>query len=393
MPRRWVPASPVAAAGDAERYIAWLRLPAIALFAAGETLGGPNPDHTAFVIGLTLFSAWAIGMLAWTSLRPVGDRLALGACIVDIAAITTLTLSSGGAFSASRLAYFLIPVTAAFRLRPWLTGAAAALTTSAYVLQALANTSHRQPGAIRHIVVEAGFLAWVGSACVLLSFLLEQRTGLVRRLAEERTRLLADALEAEQRERQELAEALHDHAIQNLLSARHELEEAAELAGQPALDRADGALAATVTQLREAIFELHPYVLEQAGFELALRSIARDAARRAGADLRLEVDYRGPCDGEQVLFSAARELLANVVQHAQASYLGVRLVETAEGVELSVEDDGHGFPPDRPAEQLANGHIGLASQRVRVEAAGGSMRWRSRPGSGTRVDIRLPAQA
>jgi hypothetical protein len=65
---------------------------------------------------------------------------------------------------------------------------------------------------------------------------------------------------------------------------------------------------------------------------------------------------------EQLLYSAARELLANVVQHAEATEVAVAL--TADGVDLSlvVADDGRGFPRDRPAEALADGHVGLASQ-------------------------------
>ena len=63
------------------------------------------------------------------------------------------------------------------------------------------------------------------------------RTRLVEDLASARSRLLGDALEAEQRERKALAEALHDDAIQNLLSVRHELEEVGDdtSAGHPAL--------------------------------------------------------------------------------------------------------------------------------------------------------------
>jgi two-component system, NarL family, sensor kinase len=70
----------------------------------------------------------------------------------------------------------------------------------------------------------------------------------------------------------------------------------------------------------------------------------------------------------------------------------VRLVETGGEIELVIEDDGRGFPQERLAERLADGHVGLASQRVRVEAAGGWMDVRSAPGEGTRVEIRLPAQ-
>ena len=95
-------------------------------------------------------------------------------------------------------------------------------------------------------------------------------------------------------------------------------------------------------------------------------------------------------DDEQLVFSAARELLANVVQHARASHVLVRLAGTNGEVELVVQDDGRGFPPERLAEQLADGHVGLASQRVRIEAAGGTMDVASAPDGGTRVAIRLP---
>ena len=50
-----------------------------------------------------------------------------------------------------------------------------------------------------------------------------------------------------------------------------------------------------------------------------------------------------------------------------------------------------GFTSEREAERLADGHIGLAAQRVRVESAGGTLNVLSEPGLGTRVAIRLPA--
>jgi two-component system NarL family sensor kinase len=385
------PASSGEATAEAERVVAWLRLPVIGLLALGQGLEHPNPQQAAFLVALAVFSAWSTGLLAWVHLRPAGERLALAATVVDIAAISLLALLSGGAFSNARLAFFLVPVAVAFRFRPAITSAATLVTTAAYVVQASAHPAADQPEAIRFIATQAGFLAWVGVACVLLSMLLARRTELVARLAESRSRLLADALEAEQRERRGLAESLHDHALQNLLSARHEVEEAGEALSHPALSRADDALVETVTQLREAVFELHPYVLEEAGLEAALRSIAQQAAGRAGLELRLELHYRDRHPREQLLFSAARELLANVVQHADATWLAVSLVETDGELELVVEDDGRGFPPERLAEQLADGHVGLASQRVRIEAAGGRLEVASVPGEGTRAWIRLPA--
>jgi two-component system NarL family sensor kinase len=375
---------------EAERVVAWLRLPAIALIALAQGLDHPNPEQTGFLITLAIYSAWSAGVLAWVHARATGARFALTATAVDIAAISLLVVLSGGAFSHARLAFFMVPVAVAFRFRPTITAAATVVTTAAYVLQAVLHPAVHQPQAGRFIATQAGFLAWVGVACVLLSMLLARRTALVASLADSRSRLLADALDAEQRERKALAEALHDEAIQNLLSARHELEEAGEVQSHPALGRADDALVVTVGQLRDAVFELHPYVLERAGLEAALRTIAQQAASRAGVAMELDLAYREHHPREQLVFSAARELLANVVQHAEAGHVIVRLFAADGDLRLVVEDDGRGFPPERLAERLAEGHVGLASQRVRIEAAGGSMHVASAPGRRTRVEIRVP---
>jgi len=386
------PASSGEATVEAERVVAWLRFPAIALIALGHGLAHPNPHDTGFLITLVLFSAWSAALLAWVYLRPTGTRLALTATAIDIVAISILAILSGGPYSHARLAFFVVPVAVAFRFRPAITSAAVAVTTAAYVIQAVAHPASSGPEAPRFILIQAGYLAWVGVACVFLSALLQRQTRLVEDLAEARSRLLGDALEAEQRERRVLAEALHDEALQNLLSARHELEEIEDAApGHPAIARAEDALTATVSQLREAVFDLHPYVLDEAGLEAAVRSAAQQAAARAELELRFDLHYERRHPQEQLLFSAARELLANVVQHARASRLDVMLREESRELLLVVEDDGDGFPPERLAERLGDGHVGLASQRFRIEAAGGSMDVSSRVGAGTRAEIRLPA--
>ncbi len=390
MERPTFPASSGEAIAEAERAVAWLRLPAIGLIAMGASLDHPDPDRLGFLVTLALFSAWSVGVLAYVHLREAGERFALVATAIDIAAIGMLAVLSGGAYSHARLAFFLVPVAVAFRFRPSITALAVVVTTATYVIQAAAHPAASQPDAVRVIATQAGFLAWVGVACVMLSRLLERRTELASRLVADRARLLTDALEAEQRERKALAESLHDNAIQNLLSARHELEEAAETVTHPALARADDALVAAAGQLREAVFDLHPYVLEAAGLEAALRSIANEAAARGRLRLRLDLQCPDRHDGDQLVFSAARELLSNVVRHADASGVALRLAESNGDLVLVVEDDGRGFPPGLPDERLADGHIGLAAQRVRIESAGGRMELFSAPGDGTRVEVRVP---
>jgi two-component system, NarL family, sensor kinase len=380
----------VEAAVETERIIAWLRLPAIGLLAIGQGLSHANEERTGFFVALGLFAAWSAAAFVVAERRTVGPRFPVFATGVDIAMITVLALLSGGAFSSARLAYFLVPIAVAFRFRPRLTALAAATTTAAYVAQAVAHPSRSAPEALRFLLTQAGYLAWVGAACLLLSALLARRTDTVSRLAETRTQLLADALTAEQRERKALAEGLHDHAMQNLLSARQDIGEAAAEAHSVLLERAGALVSETIGDLREAVFDLHPYVLDATGLTAAITAVAERAAERSGFTLDLELqEPPGGTANDQLLYSAGRELLSNVVQHAHASRVSVSLRVDDGDIVLRIADDGRGFDPGALAERLAQGHIGMASQRVRIEAAGGSLTVVARPLAGTVAEVRL----
>ena len=384
----WTPESE--AAHEGERLVAWLRLPALALIAAGQTLDHPEPAERAFTIALVVFAAWSAAILAWLSIRPISERLALMVTAVDIAAITTLAALSGGPFSQARLAYFLVPVAVAFRFRPSVTAVAGAGSIAAYLGQAFAHPSASEPEATRFVLVQAGYLAWVSAAAVLLSAVLRRRTDRVVELASERERLMAEAVSAEERERQALAEALHDTAIQNLLSARHELQEVEDALASPALGRADAALADTIARLREAVFELHPYILEAAGLEAALTTVAERAARSGRFQVRLETRSIGRSPHERLLLSAARELLTNVARHADARHVLLSLAEEDGYIVVSIQDDGRGFEEAAVADRVAQGHIGLASHRARLEHVGGTLLVEPAPARGTRAEIRVP---
>ena len=161
-------------------------------------------------------------------------------------------------------------------------------------------------------------------------------------------------------------------------------------APHPALARAEQAVLETVGDLRDAIFELHPYVLDEAGLEAAVRTVAERAAMHGGLELTLDMQPDVGGRHDQLLYSAAREFVSNVVRHAGARRIEVELSRANGDVVLVVEDDGRGLDPSQLAARLADGHIGLASQRVRVESAGGRMSVVSRPGAGTRAEVRLP---
>jgi signal transduction histidine kinase len=87
---------------------------------------------------------------------------------------------------------------------------------------------------------------------------------------------------------------------------------------------------------------------------------------------------------EEELYRIAQEALHNVVKHARARQVEVRLSSGSNGTRLEVRDDGVGFQTDRAR---PGSGMGLSSMRERAEALGGSFQIHSGPGSGTRVEV------
>jgi signal transduction histidine kinase len=106
-------------------------------------------------------------------------------------------------------------------------------------------------------------------------------------------------------------------------------------------------------------------------------------------------DNPKPLDNEArvLLFRAVRELLFNVLKHSRASSARVCMRRAGEHLEVIVEDNGVGFPPDKPGD--LSGKIegfGLFSIRERLNYFGGRMEIDSIPGEITRVILSLPLQ-
>src|SRR5207247_255357 len=118
-----------------------------------------------------------------------------------------------------------------------------------------------------------------------------------------------------------------------------------------------------------------------AGLQVALRTLAKRSSRHGGFALRFELGNGRPYGSlyphESLLLTAARELLTNVAHHARAENVTVRLVREDETVVLEIADDGSGFDPRELPLRLAEGHIGLHSQRERIESVGGQLEIRS----------------
>jgi signal transduction histidine kinase len=99
---------------------------------------------------------------------------------------------------------------------------------------------------------------------------------------------------------------------------------------------------------------------------------------------------RLPAPVEIVLYRVAQEALSNVAKHAQASLVRLELAVSERRVQLVVVDNGRGFLPGQQRRSV-DGGLGLLGMAERIQALRGELRITSTEGTGTRVEVELPA--
>lgn len=371
-----------------EQLLAVIRLAALPVVLIGERLVRYPQAGTRLFLPIFILAVVYAALAAWRAWRRTGeDGVPAWQLALDVLFLCALAYTSGGPFSEARYGFFVIPVAAALLARPGVTAAASGIAVAAYVGVSLLYSAIEQREAVAFETAQAAYLVWTGVAATLVSTALARRASQVAALAASRGRLVAQTLDSEDHERRQLAEALHDDAIQNLLAARQELAPDRAHAADLAMVRLS--LDRTVAQLRGAVFDLHPYLLEHAGLGPALDAVAEDCARWGGFVPDVRVDPGLSTGHEQLLFSVGRELIRNVALHAEADHLRAAVTRQGEAISLVVADDGRGFDQDLLHAAPLTGHIGLASMAERVEAVGGSFSIEG-AGAGTRVEVRLP---
>lgn len=358
------------------------------------------PAHDVFACALVAagYALWALAVFLWTrggSDTPV--RLAWVALLMDLLVIGSLTMLTGLSTPQSwtsdvfAAGFLLIPVLAATQLRATVCAAVASATLVAFLVAAIVTQeANAEPWG--SLLLRTMIVAGVGLGCVGLSRIQRSRVETIGRLVNDRTDLLDQLTGIEEHERRALSEALHDGALQYVLAARQDLEDARDTGDAASFDRIEEALLESSRLLRTTVSELHPAVLDRAGLTAALGDLVRTAAARAGFTGEVSTDgwpdERTPLDG--LLYRTARELVGNAAKHASASTLRLSLTRSEGRARLVVADDGVGLPADAMASSLRRGHIGLASHRVRIEAAGGTFTATRAEPTGTAVAVQLP---
>jgi two-component system, NarL family, sensor kinase len=125
---------------------------------------------------------------------------------------------------------------------------------------------------------------------------------------------------------------------------------------------------------------------------VAIREMVAQRARLGELTVQVELDPLPPMLHDRVLFVVARELVSNVLRHANAGRAVVRLLHRDDHVVLEVEDDGIGIMPAAQRYAVEHGHLGLVSSQERVAALGGTFSIESSPGGGALVRARVPVR-
>jgi signal transduction histidine kinase len=257
-------------------------------------------------------------------------------------------------------------------------------------------------------VVEGGRRLWIMFALpLLLSIALlwiaqaPLAWSLARRLRgdqQERELLLRRAIETSNLERRRVAADLHDGVVQQLAGTAYNLAAAAEESRdvspprvREAFEEGIAHVRQAIRQLRSLIVEIHPPNLRTEGLRAAITDLVSQLAAN-GVDVTVDISSDAGLgrDAEEICFRAAQEGIRNVAAHSGATRVAVRFAREGDLAVLTVEDDGRGFEPGRPAESAKDGHVGLSLLGELANDLGGALRIESTPGEGCTMRLEVP---
>jgi two-component system NarL family sensor kinase len=215
-------------------------------------------------------------------------------------------------------------------------------------------------------------------------------------VAVERAHLHARRLEAAQtEERNRLAREIHDTIAQDLSGIAFQLEAAEALLGRQAkperarrsVEAALGLTRKALDEARRSVLDLRAAPLEGRTLGTALAALAAESAGPPAVLFEASPTVAAlPQAVEVGLYRIAQEALQNVLRHADASRVTVRLEASPDRVRLTVQDDGRGFAAEAPNA----GRFGLLGMRERTRLLGGTFQIESSPGEGTRLTAEVP---
>lgn len=214
---------------------------------------------------------------------------------------------------------------------------------------------------------------------------------------QQRERLLQHAIDSSDAERRRIASDLHDGVVQELTGVSMALSAATLRGGtsspEQVMTSAGTQIRESVKSLRSLLVDIYPPNLHEEGLTSALADLLGSLHNRGLiTELDVAVDDRSLSpQSVSLLYRSAQEAVRNITSHANASRVTISVHPQGADAVLVVDDDGRGFDDAQLADRTQAGHVGLRSLAGLLTDAGGSLEIRSAVGSGTRVEVRIPA--
>ena len=385
----------------AYRIASVVRVLVVGLMAAAMIIGTRRsewPQQSTLIILYTVVALCAVAR-SFSPFRSLGMGRLVGIgrwepfafTVVDVVTLTVFQLLSTDGID-PLLIMTMLPIFIALDVSSRRAAAVLAFSMVGFLIAVLQDPVMEEEIGLPECMYRFTLYAFLCGTAYMAVRIEERHTRSVAGLSALREELLAQTMTASDVEQRRISESIHDGPLQDILAVRQELVELdTAFPDDERVERAQAGLQAASGRLRQAIFELHPSVLEQVGLGAAVEQLAAFTAQRSDIKIRTDIDYPIRSAIDPMLFGVVRELLSNVVKHSKARCASVTLGITDGTCVLDVVDDGVGVSSETVARRLGEGHIGLASHRARVDAAGGVFVFLDTP-VGTHVCVELPVK-
>jgi len=240
-----------------------------------------------------------------------------------------------------------------------------------------------------------------GALACVLALHSRRRAAEVDRLSAELEDAQAAAAKAADLERERIGSDFHDGPLQSFISLQMRLEIVRKLlerdldAGMQDLRQLQALAQSQVRDLRAFIHGMRPADVDGGNLIAAIRRIAEMFQKESG----IPVTFTGPSnplgmpqEATQEVLAMVREALHNVQKHAGATRVGLTIEKTDRGLEIAIDDNGHGFnfAGNYSLDELDMLRLGPASLKRRARALSADIQIESRPGRGAGLKIKIP---
>lgn len=213
-----------------------------------------------------------------------------------------------------------------------------------------------------------------------------------------------ELIASQENERQRIAAELHDSLGQRLVvinnlalfSMRAQTKAGSGGNNLETLKEINTETSLAIEETREISYNLRPFQLDRLGLTKAIEGIVRSVMSASGLSIMSELDNIDDAFPEEQrihFYRIVQEALNNIMKHAQATEVQIRVVRGPERLNMSIRDNGIGFTSGTRLSRGGKGGFGLTGMAERAHSLGGELRVSAAPGQGTVLTFETPLQA